>query len=99
MCLLAGSSPSTEITGWNWTYLTTSSAWNLDLGSRLQWLGPFNRLVIFNDHDCHQPSTQTSRRLAMSLDVQVCSALTRQTCAILLGTACLFCLIHLILAT
>ena len=70
-CVCAGSSLSTEITGWNWTYLTTSSAWNLQLGSRLQWLGLSSRLVVFNDRDCHQPVVQTSRKLAMSLDVQV----------------------------
>ena len=68
----AGSSLSTEITGWNWTYLTTSSAWNLQLGSRLQWLGPSSRLVVFNDRDCHQAGVQTSRKLAVSMDVQVC---------------------------
>lgn len=71
VCLYAGSSLSTEITGWNWTYLTTSSAWNLQVGSRLQWLGPSTSLVLFNDRDCHQAVLQTSRRLATSLDVQV----------------------------
>lgn len=70
----AGTSLSTEITGWNWTFLTTSSAWNLQLGSRLQWLGPSTNLVVFNDRECHQPVLQTSRRLATSLDVQVCAA-------------------------
>ncbi|KAL0018949.1 hypothetical protein WJX77_003320 [Trebouxia sp. C0004] len=65
-----GSSLSTEMTGWNWTHLTTSSAWNLQLGSRLQWLGPSNRLIIFNDHNCHQPVVDIARRLLMSQDVQ-----------------------------
>lgn len=84
IAVCTGSSQSTEITGWNWTYLTTSSAWNLQLGSRLQWLGPSSHLVVFNDRDCHQPVVQTSRKLAMSLDVQVCSPTLMYT---LLATA------------
>lgn len=66
----AGSSLSTEITGWQWTYLTDSTAWNLELGSRLQWLGPSPHLIIFNDRSCQQSSLNTSRRLLMSMDVQ-----------------------------
>lgn len=70
MCLVAGSSLSTEITGWQWMGLTNSTAWNLQLGSRLQWLGPSNRLIIFNDHNCQHSTLETSRRLLMSQDVQ-----------------------------
>ena len=40
---------TTEITGWNWTYLTTTSAPSLQLGSRLQWLGKTASSIIYND--------------------------------------------------
>ena len=40
---------TTEITGWNWTYLATTSATSLQLGSRLQWIGNTTNSIIYND--------------------------------------------------
>ena len=52
---VAGHSVTTEITGWNWTYLTITTATSLKLGSRLQWLGQSTNLIIYNDI-CQTPA-------------------------------------------
>lgn len=52
---VAGHSVTTEITGWNWTYLTTTTATSLKLGSRLQWLGQSTNLIAYNDI-CQTPA-------------------------------------------
>lgn len=52
----AGHSVTTEISGWQWTPITTASVTNVQLGTRLQWLGSSSNLIVFNTV-CPQPQS------------------------------------------
>ncbi|DBA83403.1 TPA: hypothetical protein ACH3X2_006540 [Trebouxia sp. C0005] len=67
--LLKASNTAADDT-WYWEHLDTSWAWNSHQGPQLQWLGPSDRYIVFNDGRCHGVQLSRDPFCAVIFDIQ-----------------------------
>ncbi|DBA87852.1 TPA: hypothetical protein ACH3X1_004849 [Trebouxia sp. C0004] len=67
--LLKASNTAADDT-WYWEHLDTSWAWNSHQGPQLQWLGPSDRYIVFNDGRCHGIQLSRDPFCAVVFDIQ-----------------------------